>query len=390
MGGGESCRYGPDDAKGIKAMIPLRIEPFFFLLAALIGWLNSGTVSLTLIWIGVIFISVLVHEYGHALTARLFGQKSMITLTAFGGLTTRKGPHLSAIKEFIIVMNGPLAGILLYGLCAYLLKTPLGKEGAFAYVLSVGSLINLFWTLLNLVPVQPLDGGQLVMILFRGLFGHNGVRIAFLFSLIASVAIGIFFFLSGALLAGSIFLLFAFESFRGFRASLLMTASDEQEPLKRTMEKAISFYQKGEWNKSGALFQQIRREAPKGMLHLAATVKIAERDLVEGRPTEALSLLLPLRKDLEGEELKMLLNAAFQSGDWTLALDIGSELYREQADPEIAVWNAMSAAELSLGDQSVGWLETAAREGVELAPLLSDAHFDPIRQTTLFKEVQSK
>lgn len=371
-------------------MIPIRIEPFFFLLAALIGWLNSGTIPLTLLWVGVIFISVLVHEFGHALTARYFGQRSMITLTAFGGLTTRKGPHLNAIKEFIIVLNGPLAGIMLYGLCAYLLTTPLGKEGSIAYLLAVGSWINLFWTILNLVPVQPLDGGQLVLILFRGLFGHRGVRIAFFFSLLTSVAIGVFFFLSGALLAGSIFLLFAFESFRAFRASLLMTAEDEQEPLKRTMEKALSFYQKGDFNKSSALFQQIRREAPTGMLHLTATVKLAERDLEEGRPTEALALLLPVRKDLEADEMKLLMNAAFQSGEWSLALDVGSELYREQADPEIAVWNAMSAAELSMEQQAIGWLETAAREGVELAPLFSDAHFDSIRQSASFKELQSR
>lgn len=371
-------------------MIPLRIEPFFFLLAALIGWLNSGTVQLTLLWVCVIFISVLVHEYGHALTARYFGQRSMITLTAFGGLTTRKGPHLSPVKEFIIVLNGPLAGIMLYGVCAYLLTTPLGKDGSIAYLLTVGSWINLFWTILNLVPVQPLDGGQLVLILFRGFFGHRGVRIAFFFSLLTSIAIGVFFFLSGALLAGSIFLLFAFESFRAFRASLLMSAEDEKEPLKKTMEKALSFHQKGDFNKSGALFQQIRREAPTGMLHLTATVKLAERDIEEGRSTEALSLLLPLRKDLEGDELKLLTNAAFQSHDWALALEIGSDLYREQADPEIAMWNAMSAAELSLEQQSIGWLETAAREGVELAPLLSDAHFDPIRNTERFKAMQSR
>ena len=40
-----------------------------------------------MIWVFVIFISILVHEFGHALTACYFGQKPRIELVAFGGLT---------------------------------------------------------------------------------------------------------------------------------------------------------------------------------------------------------------------------------------------------------------------------------------------------------------
>ena len=98
--------------------IPLKISPFFWVTAGLIGWINSmGTFHpfiLTLIWIGVIFVSILIHEYGHALTSRYFGQHPRIQLVAFGGLTIPEGKRLKGWREFLVVLNGPLFGFLLF------------------------------------------------------------------------------------------------------------------------------------------------------------------------------------------------------------------------------------------------------------------------------------
>ena len=51
----------------IPGRIPIAIHPFFWLLAAIIGWMNSGSFFGMLVWIGIIFFSVLIHEFGHAL-----------------------------------------------------------------------------------------------------------------------------------------------------------------------------------------------------------------------------------------------------------------------------------------------------------------------------------
>jgi stage IV sporulation protein FB len=53
----------------IPGKIPIAISPAFWIFAALIGYLNSQSFIGTIIWIGIIFVSVLVHEFGHALTA---------------------------------------------------------------------------------------------------------------------------------------------------------------------------------------------------------------------------------------------------------------------------------------------------------------------------------
>ncbi|MBM3191343.1 MAG: stage IV sporulation protein FB, partial [Chlamydiae bacterium] len=91
-----------------KVSIPIRISPMFWLTAAIIGWINSQSLIGTVIWIVIIFVSILVHEYGHALMARAFGQFPRIELVAFGGVTYPEGPAISLGKEFLVVLNGPL------------------------------------------------------------------------------------------------------------------------------------------------------------------------------------------------------------------------------------------------------------------------------------------
>src|SRR6187399_803252 len=97
----------------IPGKIPVHIYPIFWLLALLIGWLYSFTILGAVILGFVVFISVLVHEYGHALSALAFGQQSFIELVGLGGVTQRQGKRLSLGKEFIIILNGPLAGLAL-------------------------------------------------------------------------------------------------------------------------------------------------------------------------------------------------------------------------------------------------------------------------------------
>src|SRR3972149_11388238 len=98
----------------IPGKIPIIIHPTFFIIAALIGYINSFSLIGTLIWIGIILVSVIIHEFGHALTALIFGQKPRIELVALGGLTYHEGGGLPYWKQFIIVFDGPLFGFFLF------------------------------------------------------------------------------------------------------------------------------------------------------------------------------------------------------------------------------------------------------------------------------------
>ena len=93
--------------------IPVRVTPWFWLLAALLGW-APGRLDLVAVWIGCVFLSSMVHEFGHALTARAFGWPPQIVLYHFGGYasytpTSRNTPTRGAIVSFA----GPAAGFVL-------------------------------------------------------------------------------------------------------------------------------------------------------------------------------------------------------------------------------------------------------------------------------------
>ena len=74
----------------IRGKIPIEIHGSFWLLAGFLAVLNAQTLMSIPVWVGLIFISILVHEWGHAITAHIFGNKSKITLMGIGGLSTYK------------------------------------------------------------------------------------------------------------------------------------------------------------------------------------------------------------------------------------------------------------------------------------------------------------
>ncbi len=70
--------------------IPVTIRPSFLLIAVLIG-LGVGDPVFVVAWALVVFVSIVIHELGHALTARGFGAEVTIELNGVGGLTRWRG-----------------------------------------------------------------------------------------------------------------------------------------------------------------------------------------------------------------------------------------------------------------------------------------------------------
>lgn len=141
--------------------IPVRVEPAFFVIIAILGY-NPYRPSVMgiLWWVGIAFVSILVHELGHAVAFRLFGLRPSITLHGMGGLTSGSG-ELSPIRHIIVSLAGPLSALVLLGIPSYLLAQSgqiTSIEGRDAVTAAVW--INIGWSLLNLLPVLPLDGGQ--------------------------------------------------------------------------------------------------------------------------------------------------------------------------------------------------------------------------------------
>ncbi len=224
------------------AGIPIRVHPVFWVIAILFGSASGSLLDL-LIWVLAVFVSILIHELGHAFMMRAYGQPSSILLYHGGGLTIPEpagwggrgaGVSLSPGQEIMISLAGPFTGflftVLLIGgsaagggtvMAGYLfgvLPFPVVRLPAGGQILNnvVATLIwiNLLWGLINLLPVFPLDGGQVSRNLLFKLDPLNGVNRSIRISMIT----GIVFALIGLILFGSIYiaLLFGFLAFQSY------------------------------------------------------------------------------------------------------------------------------------------------------------------------------
>jgi len=199
--------------------IPVRIHPFFWLIGVLLGpWRSErpDVVKLMLIWMAAFFVSILVHELGHALVMRVYGFRPWITLYGLGGLTSRghlgsySSQGLSAWGEVVVSAAGPAAGFLLAGVVLLLVMAAghdvlAGFSGGLPRVAwdgVVGSryldhllrylvAVNIYWGLLNLMPVYPLDGGQIAREVLVATSPQEGIRQSLVFSIATAVVLAL-------------------------------------------------------------------------------------------------------------------------------------------------------------------------------------------------------
>lgn len=152
-----------------------------------------------------LIISVLVHEYGHALTAkRLGGRAHEIVLWPLGGLAYTSG-HTSLVNQLKVTLGGPLTHIplaLFFAGLAYLFGADMNLavfspsydglpfDNFWASVWLIGVKINVFCFLFNLfLPAYPLDCGHVIaeVLLLRGKSPETIAKVLIVLSCLASV-----------------------------------------------------------------------------------------------------------------------------------------------------------------------------------------------------------
>lgn len=175
--------------------IPVAVRPSFLLIAALLG-LSSRRLDLVVAWVGVVFVSILVHELGHALTARAFGAKVEIELNGIGGLTSWSSTEeeFGPGRRATVAAAGSAVGVVFGGL-VWLIATFTGPfSGVSGFVVSNMIWVNVFWGLLNWLPIRPLDGGHLLVSLLQKVTPTRAERIGnvvFLVTAVAALAIAL-------------------------------------------------------------------------------------------------------------------------------------------------------------------------------------------------------
>jgi Zn-dependent protease len=162
------------------AGFPVRVHPLFFLIAFASGWALLKEPARLALWVGIVFVSVLLHELGHALAFRRYGCPAAIELHGMGGTTTGGDEEqLTHRQSAWVSFAGPGMGFLLGGLVWALSSfTPLGQQGGLTgYAVRQLLWVNLGWGLFNLLPMQPLDGGHLLASAVRARSGYRYERV---------------------------------------------------------------------------------------------------------------------------------------------------------------------------------------------------------------------
>lgn len=200
--------------------LPVQVSIFFLAISFFLRPTEARQqFLLTVAWMAIVFVGVLAHELGHALTARAFGQQPGILLHGWGGLTywTPRG-EIGAGRRLVISAAGPAVGITVGALTAILVLLGLfGPPGPVRTIANFFVYVNLGWGVLNLLPLMPLDGGNVVAY-FLELVGLKGARRAMYgFSLLVSVGLLVFLALRGDFINAAILGLMAFANYQGWQ-----------------------------------------------------------------------------------------------------------------------------------------------------------------------------
>jgi stage IV sporulation protein FB len=167
--------------------IPVRIHPLFWIVTAILGSQNEGRLSV-LIWIACVFVSILVHEYGHGLMSRAFRCSPSIVLYSMGGLCFSEADRQTPWQRLAVLFAGPGAGLLLYACVEGIYFALPGLDhGAVGWEIHEYMVfINFWWSLVNLLPIWPLDGGQITGIVLTMLDRRKGMNWTHAISLVTA------------------------------------------------------------------------------------------------------------------------------------------------------------------------------------------------------------
>lgn len=192
--------------------IPVQVD-FFFLIGLLMVWSWAGGGRAGVFAAVFVGVFTLLHELGHALTARRFGARTAITLNLLVGWASYATPQpLTRRQRNLISLAGPITQIglaLPVLIVSYLALPESGSDGAEAVLNGQASAAFDVWQgavwaglvigLLNLVPLWPLDGGHVLdSWLTKSLGERRGRRLMLIGTLVVVGAIAVLGLSSGS------------------------------------------------------------------------------------------------------------------------------------------------------------------------------------------------
>jgi Zn-dependent protease len=222
---------------------PVTIGVDFLLITLIIG-LEARPGAGILEWVAVVAVSILIHELGHAFALSMYNVHPEIRLWGMGGLTT-SGFVLPPRKSIVVSLAGPLVGIPV-AIAVMVVKPWLPTTGLAEQTAADLIFVNLWWGLLNLLPIGGLDGGNITSNLFVVVLGQRGKKPGLVAVALCSVAIAV-----GAIAVGFFYLTIVIVFFGLFNPEPYLTLWQLFSGGPRRSRVATGAPSRGAWAGSG-------------------------------------------------------------------------------------------------------------------------------------------
>jgi Zn-dependent protease len=433
--------------------IPVKVQPFFLLVVGFLGYGRNLPFEFLVEWIIVVFISILAHEFGHALAVRAFGMSPQILIYGFGGMTSwtdEKG--VSPPKHIAISLAGPFAGFL-FGGVVYLSNIALPDLFAdhFGRV-TYGDLlfVNWGWGVFNLLPVLPLDGGNVAYSIEQWVTKKQRGVITLLISLLVGVGVGLWAFSTGWLWVFFLMALFAWNNGRDLFKLLQYDRDVSIRPLLDRARDAVknddgaTAVQSAKEASSSARSVEMKEEAQRILLQglilggdveqakkeadrllavygaealwrafsgleqdqLARAVPVMEYSYpaspspklnfifavalsVAGRLQEASALIASQQNpEYAAASYVALQTVAFHSGEYDLSSEAGRQALERKKEPTVAYNIACAEARAGRADEALAWVERAVEMGYrDVDAMVSDSDLETLRSRPEFEAI---
>ena len=198
--------------------IPIRVEPAFWITLGLLGFLSSqgapGGMEVVLmssiLFVMAGFISILIHELGHALMIKKYKLPTEIVLSSFGGYATHPAGILTRIQSFLVTLAGPALQIV-FGLAVLMISRNLDLPNSMIQLFITFLIwVSIAWAILNCIPVLPMDGGRML----EAALGPRRVKLTYTISMLVAVSACVYGFSIGQPFIGIFMAMFAFQNYQ--------------------------------------------------------------------------------------------------------------------------------------------------------------------------------
>lgn len=394
------------------ASIPVAVEPWFLVVPALLG-LALGDLSLVLAWVVVVFVSVLVHELGHAVAFARYGLEPRVRIHALGGVTMAAG-DLGWSQRVFTSFAGPAAGFVLGAIAAVpWVFDAVPSSGFGRQVMLLALWVNLGWGMANLLPALPLDGGHILEAVLQHRYGDAGWRAARGVTAAVAAVAAVVAFAYGFVIAAALVAMFGFQAFSEMRQS---PTSSHGEALERAARHVID----GDSHAALETLDSLSTDLPDGLAGDAGWIEAAalshvddpdraRRSLLSAllvRPAVPARLANAIQPDDESVEWVLIqlsaappdvAHAAYASlqrllhrnGRFRLSVEAGRRAWELRPSPEVAWELACSFSRSGFTEVACEWLDAAVAGGLDDPGRLgSDLDLEPLRGMTDFERIR--